>query len=357
MATITTSRIPFYPPHFKGSPLAYTLRHKKGGVVSEGQGLSFYFRDINTSVSEVPVDDQELSFIFKGRSTDYQEVTVQGTVTYRIEHPRTAAARINFTVDLATGAWAEDPLSNLESMITQLCQQYSLDYLADTGVEDALSHGAVDLREIIAQRLGEDQALADTGLQVVSVRVASVRPSPEVEKALQTPRFMEIGKDEDQATYDRRASAVEQEAKISKNEQQNKIALAEQRAQLIAKDADNARTENENTLAIQQTQTEALAERRRIEAESQAAQIVTAAEAQATATAATEGARNAAEKVRMEIFANMDNTTLFALAAQALGNNLHSVGAVNITPDLLTKVIDGLANPTTNGHAPAEATQ
>lgn len=355
MAEITTSKVPFVPPHFKGSPLAFTLRHKKGRIVAQGQGLSFFFRRINTSVSEVPGDDQELSFIFNGRSADYQQVAVQGTVTFRIDKPTTAASRIDFTVDLSSGTWAENPLGTLESLITQLCQQYSFDYLAEQEVKEVLAHGAVDLREIIAQRLTEDQALTDTGLSVVSVRISSVKPSPDIERALQTPQAEQIGREQDEATYGRRANAVEAEAKISKNEQANQIALAEQRAELIDKNAANARTENDNALALQASQTEALAERRRIEAESTAASVVTAAEAQAKATEATTGAENAAEKDRMAIFSEMDNTTLFALAAQALGKNLHSVGALNITPDLLTKVIDGLANQ--NGHAAAEVAQ
>ena len=36
---------------------------------------------INTAVAEVPVDDRELPFLFRVRSADFQELTVQGVIT------------------------------------------------------------------------------------------------------------------------------------------------------------------------------------------------------------------------------------------------------------------------------------
>jgi hypothetical protein len=37
---------------------------------------------MSSSVAEIPVDDREVSLIVHGRSSDYQDVAVQGVVTY-----------------------------------------------------------------------------------------------------------------------------------------------------------------------------------------------------------------------------------------------------------------------------------
>ncbi len=50
-------------------------------------GLSFWFRPLTAVLSEVPVDDRELPLLFHARTADFQEVTVQATVTYRVVDP------------------------------------------------------------------------------------------------------------------------------------------------------------------------------------------------------------------------------------------------------------------------------
>ena len=55
------------------TPLPYT---------STGAGIAFYFRPLNAAISEVPVAEAELSMLFGARTIDFQEVSVQATVTY-----------------------------------------------------------------------------------------------------------------------------------------------------------------------------------------------------------------------------------------------------------------------------------
>src|SRR5918996_3121843 len=107
MATITT-----YPllRHLRAEPTMHVLRYRHGRLAKGGRGLAFWFRPINTTAVEVPLDDRELPFLFHVRSADFQEVTVQGVITFRVAEPRHLAGRIDFTVDLTRGVWLQNPL-------------------------------------------------------------------------------------------------------------------------------------------------------------------------------------------------------------------------------------------------------
>ena len=68
------------------------LHYRRGELARDGAGLAFWFRPIHTAVAEVPIDDRELPFLFHVRSTDFQELTVQGAIAFRVADPRLLAA-------------------------------------------------------------------------------------------------------------------------------------------------------------------------------------------------------------------------------------------------------------------------
>ena len=90
--------------HLRAEPTTHVLRYRKGDLVSAKQGGSFWFRPMNTAIAEVPIDDREQSFMFTGRTSDFQDVVIQGTITFRVVDPELAARRIDFGIDLASGS-------------------------------------------------------------------------------------------------------------------------------------------------------------------------------------------------------------------------------------------------------------
>src|SRR5262245_57942693 len=84
MADITT--YPFVR-HLRAAPTAHVLRWRKGRLVKDARGPTFWFRPLHAAVAEIPVDDRELPFLFHARSADFQELTVQGAVTFRVAVP------------------------------------------------------------------------------------------------------------------------------------------------------------------------------------------------------------------------------------------------------------------------------
>src|SRR5256885_7664949 len=69
--------------HLRGAPTAWVRHVVRGKAAHEGTGLSFWYRPLTAVLSEVPVDDRELPLLFHARTSDFADVTVQATVTYR----------------------------------------------------------------------------------------------------------------------------------------------------------------------------------------------------------------------------------------------------------------------------------
>jgi hypothetical protein len=68
----------------KFQPSEYVLKYSNGKIVKEGVGLSFWYYVPSTSIVVVPVGSSDVPFIFEETTSDFQTVTVQGQITYRI---------------------------------------------------------------------------------------------------------------------------------------------------------------------------------------------------------------------------------------------------------------------------------
>ncbi|MFC5803353.1 SPFH domain-containing protein [Streptomyces formicae] len=328
--------------HLRSAPTAHVRHHRRGKLVHDGPGLSFWFRALTAALSEVPVDDRELAMTFHARTSDFQDVSVQSTVTYRISDPGTAATRLDFSVDPDTGAWRGSPLEQIATLLTETAQQHALDVLARTPLAAALADGVATVRERISGGLGAEPRLAATGIEVVAVRVIALRPEPEVERALRTPAREQIQQEADRATYERRAVAVERERAIAENELASKIELARREEQLVEQKGTNARREAEERAAADA-----------VRAEAEAARTVRLAGAEATAAREVGEARAAAQAAWLRVHGAVDPATLHALAVTRLAENLPRVDSITLSPDVLTGLLAKLGG----GGAGAEAAE
>ncbi len=317
----------------RGTPTTHVTHLVRGKVRHQGTGLTFWFRPITAVLSEVPIDDRELPLLFHARTCDFQDVTVQATVTYRITAPETASTRIDFSIDSMNGAWRGTPLDQIAGSLAELAQQPALDLLAGLTVTQAVTAAVGPVRERIAEALAADARLTEVGVEIVAVRVVAIRPEPELERALQTPTREKVQADADRATYERRALAVERERAIAENELQNKIELAKRAEQLVAQEGANARRRAEEKAAADRIQVEAEATREQTLAAARAEshRLVGAAEAEA-------------EEARLAAAASVPQATLYALAARELAGQLPEIGQLTLTPDVVTSLLTKLSN-------------
>ncbi len=317
--------------HLRADSASHVLHYRGARLLHEGRGLAFWFSPWNASVAEVPVDDRELALAFHGRSADFQDVLVQGALSYRIVEPARTAARVDFTVDLRKGTWLRQPVEKITAIIAQLAQQHALAYLQANPLREILTQGHQRIRELLEQALAPAPLLAEMGLQVVSVRVAALKPSTDLERALEAPMRERIQEESDEATFRRRALAVEKERAIQENELKNQIELARREEQLIGQRGQNARREAEQK-----------AEATRIDVESKAFGVKVEGQARAESLKAVEGTRVALDRERLEGYRTMSPAVLAALAVQELAGKLQRIDHLTLSPDLLGPMLASL---------------
>ncbi|MFC7431542.1 MULTISPECIES: SPFH domain-containing protein [unclassified Agrococcus] len=328
MATIT--RIPFLR-HCSTGPTAFVQHMTRGVVRHAGPGQAFWFRAIDATISEVPLDDRELPVLVTLRTADLQQLTAPATVTFRVADPELAARRIDFSIDLGSGVWLEQPLETIAAMLHGATAAAVVALLAADPLERALRADPTELGRRVTGALLADARIAAVGLEVVGVRFGLLRPEPDVERAMQTPARERIQQDADKATFARRALAVEREAAIGENELANQIELARRQEDLIARRGANARREAEEAAAAGA-----------IASDAEAAKVRTVAEARADADRALGEAKAAGERARLDAYRDVQPAVLTALAMQQLAANLPHIERLTVTPDILTDVLGGL---------------
>ncbi|WP_264048828.1 SPFH domain-containing protein [Methylobacterium flocculans] len=296
---------------------AHVIRYRNGQIRQSGRGLVFWFRPETASISEVPMDDREMTLFVRARSRDFQTVVAQGTIGWRVVDPEMLASRVDFSIDLRTGRLRAEPVERIEARLSGIAGQTVLQAIGASPVGTLLDAGPAPLRIILDDILRAAPALAEIGVAVVSVRLDHLAPSSELERALQTPTFEGLQQKADAATFARRALAVEKERAIAENELETRTELARRETLLIAQEAENARGRAAGLAEAQGLEAAADAERIRL----------------------VEGARAEAEQRRAGIYRDLPPAVLLGLAARELAGKLDTIEHVNITPDLLASVL------------------
>jgi regulator of protease activity HflC (stomatin/prohibitin superfamily) len=321
MASITSWT---FARHLRAEPNQFILHFRRGRLVRKGIGLAYWFSPLSAAVAQVPAEDCETTFVLSERCDDFQTVTVQCTVTYRISDPERAALRTNFSISLANGSWLEKPLERIAALLSQRAQHPARAYLMGVPIVEAARAGAGLIQQPIEAALRSDPEIEALGIQIVSVQIDRIAPTAELEKAIQTPAREAIQQRADEAVFERRAFAVEKERTIKENELATELELARRQEELIRQQGANARL---------QAQEESEADRLRSEAEARRHQIVAEGQAQASRLLAAAAAE--AEERRVELYRAAPSNVALGLALQEFARHVQSIQHLNLTPDLV----------------------
>ncbi len=229
--------------YFKAEPTDYILVYNNGKVARQGTGQSFWYWGPTTSIVRVPVATTDSLFVLNEITRDFQTVTLQGQITYRITQPETLAALLNFTINPQTRQYLSDDPSKVSQRIINLVQQRTRQTLSELSLEEAL-RSADTLARSVQATLQDEVALQTLGVVVLTVFFTAIRPTPEVAKALEAEQREALQRRADEAIFSRRAEAVAQERKIKQNELSTNIELEQRREELVALEGANARSLN-----------------------------------------------------------------------------------------------------------------
>src|SRR5579885_890370 len=108
--------------HFKAEPTDYILAYTNGKVFRQGTGKAFWYWRHKTSIVMVPTSTRDALFVLNESTSNFQTVTLQGQITYRIVAPQTVAGLLNFTIDPRTRQYLSDDPEKLNSVSLTSCR-------------------------------------------------------------------------------------------------------------------------------------------------------------------------------------------------------------------------------------------
>lgn len=292
--------------YFKGEPNAYVIRYKNGKVRKHGEGLTFWYRPHNTSIAVVQIVSQDAPFIFNESTKDYQEISIQGTLSYRLSDPLEASKLLDFTVDPKSRRYKSKDLDKLIQRVVNTVQANTRSGVNSLSLEAALIK-VKELSSAVLAQVQKDPGLKATGIIVESLHFNAVKATPEMQKALEADYRESLQQRADLAIYTRRNAAVEEESKISNRELDTEVELEERRRGLVSKQANNR---------IKQAQAEAKAREMEAEAETKA------------------------DEIRFGLYQNLTPQALVGLALKEWAANAGTIDNLTITPDLVSKVVN-----------------
>src|SRR5438034_6716406 len=95
--------------YYKAAPTTYVMHYVGGKVKREGAGLSFYYFAPWTTLVAVPVGSTDVPFIFSETTADFQAVTIQGHLTYKVADPKKLAGLLDYSLKPEGGHASDDP--------------------------------------------------------------------------------------------------------------------------------------------------------------------------------------------------------------------------------------------------------
>jgi len=329
----------------KFQPSEYVLKYKNGNIVKEGTGLSFYYYAATTSIVSVPIGSLDAPFIFEEVTADFQMVTVQGQVTFRIVDRKKIASLLNYTLKMKGNGYISDDPQKLPQRVINIVH-----VLTKKALEGMLLKNAIKSSEALANRILEEIKLNEEinllGIEILGLSILAILPNKETSRALEARAREEILKNADEAIYERRNASIEQERKVKENEFNTEIAVENKKKQVreTQMDTEKAVQQRQNNLKEEQMNFEiTLEEKKKNLIEISVQNAKAEADAKAYELYAVMKSLEGINPSIIQSLASigMKPNQLIALAFQGLAENADKIGQLNITPDLLQEIIKG----------------
>ena len=327
----------------KVQPTTYLLQYRGGQVVREGLGLSFFYYSPTTSLVAVPVASTDVPFIFQETTADFQTVTIQGQVTYRVGEAKRLAALLNYTLTSNGQAYASEDPEKLPERVIHVINVLARAELQKLPLREAI-RASDELVRAVKQRLIGAEEITALGLEVLGLSILAIKPTPETARALEAETREKLFREADEAVYARRNSAVEQERAIKENELNTEIAIETKKRQIreTQMDAERAVQEKEGLLKKEALETNIGLEERRKSMVALAAENAKAeSDTRAYGVSSTMKALGSADPKILQALAStsMKPEQLIAYAFQELAGKAEKIGQLNISPDLLRELM------------------
>lgn len=326
-------------------PCDYVIRYKKGKVIQEGAGISFIYYAPNTSVEIVPIASADVPFMFEEVTDDFQTVTVQGQMTYRIIDYRKMSKIMNYTYDLKSHNYLNNNAQKISQRLVNIAKVLTKKHIEVISLKEAIKSSET-LAQKITSELPDNQEIKNLGIEIMGFSILAIMPNKETARALEAQAREEILKKADEATYERRNASIEQERKVKENELNTDIAVETKKKQIQETQLEAKRLvmQKENQIKDEQMGYEtALEEKKKQLVELSVSNAKAQADAKAYELTAMMKAFSGIDPSVMNSLASigMNPDKLIAVAFQELADKADKIGQLNISPDLLQGLLEG----------------
>lgn len=328
----------------KVQPTMHLVQYKRGKIVREGSGISFFYYAPRTALVAVPLASTDAPFIFNEHTADFQEVTVQGQLTYRVVDPAKVSLLLNFAIDTSTHQYVSEDPERLSQRLINLVNVITRNELETLTLREAL-RASDALVKTLTERFQESGEVTALGIEIMGATILAIKPNPETGRALEAEAREQLLKEADEAIYARRNAAVEQERAIRENELNTELAVENKKKEIreAQMDAELAVREKQHQLKRADMEVKiALEERNKKYVALAAENTKTQAEAGAYGIAAMMKALEKADPRIVQSLASvgMQPSQLLALAFQGLADKAEKIGQLNVSPELLRELLN-----------------
>jgi hypothetical protein len=173
----------------------------------------------------------DVPFIFEQLTADFQAVTLQGQLTYRVTDPDRVSGLLDYSIDPRTGLYRSDDPEKLSNRLVNQAQVISRSEVSTIALKDVILASDRVAAKVFA-KLNGDEALGSLGVEILTFSVFSIRPIPEMARAIEAEARELLLRQADDAIYIRRNAAIEQERRIKENELNTEIAVEDKKRQI-----------------------------------------------------------------------------------------------------------------------------
>ena len=310
--------------YMRAAPTTYILHWQRGRLRREGPGLAFFYFAPTSTLAAVPLASTDVPFAFTETTADFQAVTLQGTLTFRVADPRRLAGALDYSIR-PNGHYVSDDPDKLGERLLQAAQVLARASVQRLPLREALTSSDAIVSDVVAALRHADTVVA-LGVEILGFAVLAIKPTPEIARALEADAREALQRRSDEAIYARRNAAVEQERRIKESELETEVAVQEKQRQI-------RETQIGADIAVEERRSALLD--RRVENDRRDA------DARAYALNATlEPLRGVDWRTLMAVSAGTaDPKLMIALAFRELAENAAKIGELNITPDLLRTLL------------------
>jgi regulator of protease activity HflC (stomatin/prohibitin superfamily) len=312
--------------YIKFPPTTHAIHYQGGRIRRQGAGLAFWYFQPASTIVAIPLASRDVPFAFSEVSADFQAVTLQGQLTYRVAEPGRLAGLLDFSIR-SSGRFISDDPEKVPERLVQTTQILARAVVQRLTLKETLVGSETIVAEV-AGALRESETVRMLGVEILGVTIIAIKPTPDLARALEADAREALQRRADEAIYSRRNASVEQERRIKESELETEIAVQEKQRQI-------RETQIAADIAVEERRS-ALIERR---GENERRD----ADARAYALQATlEPVRGVDWRTLMALSAGgTDPKLMIALAFRELAENAAKIGEINMTPDLLKSLTGG----------------